>query len=64
MNLLTAAWECVTSVTVVNCFKKAGISSGTQEQSLNDDDDPFKLLAAQLDDFQDTCDENHRLILR
>ena len=28
MTLIVAAWECVTPETVINCFKKAGISLG------------------------------------
>ena len=40
---------------LVNCFKKAGISSENQVRSQSDDDGPFKLLVldAQLKDFQD-----------
>ena len=45
MTLLTAAWECVSPITLVNCFRKAGISSESQARSQSDDDDPFKLLA-------------------
>lgn len=53
MILLTAAWDCVSRETVVNCFKKAGISTENQELSQSDYDDPFKLLAEQLEEFQD-----------
>ena len=56
MTLLTAAWECVSPTTLVNCFRKAGISSESQARSQSDDDDPFKLLAAQLEEFQDRCE--------
>ena len=34
--------------TVVNCFWKAGISKETQTASIEDMDDPFKLLAENL----------------
>ena len=37
---------------MVNCFRKASISSNSQAQSQSDDD-AFKLLAAQLEEFQD-----------
>ena len=37
---------------MVNCFRKAGISSESQARSQSDDD-PFKLLAAQLEEVQD-----------
>ena len=56
MTLLTAAWECVSQITLVNCFRKAGISSEGQARSQSDDDDPFKLLLAQLEEFQDRCE--------
>ena len=56
MTLLNAAWECVSLIKLVNCFKKAGISSESQAQCQSDDDDWFKLLAAQLEEFQDRCE--------
>ena len=56
MTLLTAAWECVSSITLVNCFRKGGISSEDQARSQSDDDDPFNLPVAQLEEFQDRCE--------
>ena len=56
MTLLTAAWECVSPITLVNCFRKAAISSESQARSQSDDDDPFKLLAVQVEEFQDRCE--------
>ena len=56
MTLLTVAWECVSPITLVNCFRKASMSSEFQALSQSDDDDPFKLLAAQLEEFQDKCE--------
>ena len=53
MTLLIAAWECVSPITLLNRFRKAGINSESQARSQSDDDDPFKLLAAQLEEFQD-----------
>ena len=44
MILLTAAWDRVSSVTLVNCFRKAGISSNHQLQSLADNDDLFQVF--------------------
>ena len=55
MTLLTSAWECISPITLVNCLKKAGISSESQSGSQSDDNKPFKLLAAQLEEFQDRC---------
>ena len=37
----------------MNRLRKAGVSSESQVRSQSDDDDPFKLLDAQLEDFQD-----------
>ena len=51
MTLLTAAWECISPIILVNCFSKPGISSESQAQSQSNDDDTFKLLAAQLEEF-------------
>ena len=53
MTLLIAAWECVSPITLLNYFRKVGINSESQARSQSDDDDPFKLLAAQLEEFQD-----------
>ena len=58
MTLLTAAWECVSPITLVNCFRKADISSESQARSQSDDDDPFKLLAAELEEFQGRCESS------
>ena len=55
--LLDAAWKSVSPVALVNSFSKAGISSESQAQSQpNDDDDLFKLLASQIEEFQDRCE--------
>ena len=43
-------------MTLTDCFRKAGISSESQAPSQSDDDDPFKLYAAQLEEFQDSCE--------
>ena len=56
MALLTEAWECVSSITLVNCFRKAGIISESQARSQSDNDDLLKLLAAQLEEFRDRCE--------
>ena len=48
MRILVKSWEAVSANTVVNCFKKAGISKETQTASINDEDDPFKSLAESI----------------
>ena len=45
MSLLVDAWDRVTAATITNCFRKAGISTENQQQSLDDADDPFQALA-------------------
>ena len=50
MTLLTTAWACVSPKKLVNCFRKAGISSEIQGRSHFDDDHPIKLFAAQIEE--------------
>ena len=56
MALLSAAYEYISPITLVNYFRKARIISKNQARNQSDDDDPFKLLAAQLEGFQDRCE--------
>ena len=46
MQLLTSAWFEVSEATIKNCFRKVGISEKLAEEAINDQDDPFKDLAA------------------
>ena len=39
MTLLTVAWECASPITLVNCFRKAGMSSESQALSQSDDEE-------------------------
>ena len=48
-KILVASWEPVTQETVMNCSKKAGITSDTQRAAVADSDDPFKDLQESLD---------------
>ena len=41
--------ECLSSETIVNCFKKSNISQSNQQAAVNDDENPFKIL---LEDFK------------
>ena len=56
VTFLTAAWECISPTTLANFFRKADISSESQAQSQSDDNNPFKLVAAQPDEFQNSCE--------
>ena len=48
MNMLVSSWNAVSSETIVNCFRKVGISSSSQELAQTDGDDPFKELSEEL----------------
>lgn len=49
MKLIVASWNAVSKQTIVNCFKKAGISDENQVRCLSDEDDPFKNLDDELE---------------
>ena len=44
LNKLFSSWNAVLTYTIVMCFRKAGISSSSQELAQTDGDDPFKEL--------------------
>ena len=52
MTLLVDAWDRVTAATITNCFRKAGISTENQQQSLDDADDPFQALASEIEEIR------------
>ena len=45
MIMLKAAWDEVTVKTIVNCFRKSGISEESRKGAMDDDDDPFREVA-------------------
>ena len=49
MKHLVSSWNAAPKETVVNCFKKSNISQSKQQTAVNDDDDPFKSLRADLE---------------
>ena len=51
MSLFVDAWDRVTAATNTNCFRKAGISTENQQQSLDDADDPFQALASETEEL-------------
>ena len=51
MQMLVSAWDALTPETIVNCLRKAGISSESQEAAIAEDDDPFKELQDEIDDL-------------
>ena len=49
MKHLVSSWNTVSKETIVNSFKKSIISQSNQQAAVNDDDDPFKSLRADLE---------------
>ncbi|XP_065674171.1 tigger transposable element-derived protein 4-like [Hydra vulgaris] len=44
MSMLVKSWDAVLTNTVINCFRKAGISKEIPVASINGEEDPFELL--------------------
>ena len=44
MKILLSSWEAVSAQTIVNCFRKAGITPEAQIAAITDADDPFSNL--------------------
>ena len=55
MRMLVRSWDAVSANTVKNCFRKAGILEETQVASINDEDDPFKLLEENVNELKLSC---------
>ena len=49
MQMLVSAWNSVSIETIVNYFRKAGISPANQEAAIAEEDDPFKDLQDEID---------------
>ena len=49
--MLIKSWDTRTLGAIVNCFRKAGISNGTQTASVEYLDDSFKLFAEDLEEL-------------
>ena len=47
MQLLRSAWTGISEATIKNCFRKVEILEKSAEEAINDQDDPFKDLAAE-----------------
>ena len=48
MQMLVSAWNALTTETIVNCFRKAGISAENQDAAIAEDDH-FKDLQDEID---------------
>ena len=52
MKILVDSWEAVSKETIINCFRKAGITPAVQQAAISDSDDPFKDLQESLNDLR------------
>ena len=52
MKILVDSWEVVRKETIINCFRKAGITPAVQQAAISDSDDPFKDLQESLNDLR------------
>ena len=52
MKILVDSWEVVSKETIINCFRKAGITPAVQQAAISDSDDPFKDLQESLSDLR------------
>ena len=50
--MLVSAWDALSTQTIVNCFRKSGISTESQETVIAEDDDPFRELQDEIDDLR------------
>ena len=52
MQILLLAWNAQSTQTIVNCFRKCGISTENQETTTAEDDDPFQELQDEIDNLR------------
>ena len=53
MKILVSLWKAVSAQTIVNSFRKAGITPEAQNASITDADDPFLVLKESLQQLLD-----------
>ena len=51
MDMLVSSWDEVQTKTIVNCFRKCGISVKDQELAMLDSEEPFKGIADDLEEL-------------
>ena len=52
MKMLVSAWDALSTQTIVNSFRKSGISTESQETAIAEDDNPFRELQDKIDDLR------------
>ena len=50
--MLVAAWDAVTTETVLSCFRKPKILSESHKATIAEDDDPFKKLEEEIESLR------------
>ena len=50
--MLVSAWDALSTQTIVNCFRKTGISTESQETAIAEDDDSFRELQDEIDNLR------------
>ena len=53
MKILVSSWEAVTAQTIVNCFKKAGVTPEAPNAAIIDANDSFSDLTESLQQLND-----------
>ena len=51
MQMLVSVLDALSTQTIVNCFRKSGISTECQETAIAEDDNPFRELQNKIDDL-------------
>ena len=49
--MLDSAWDALSTQTIVNCFRKSGISTESQEITIAEDDDLYRELQDEIEDL-------------
>ena len=44
MQMLVSAWDALSTQTIVNCFRKSGISTESQETAIVENDEPLGII--------------------
>ena len=52
MIMLEQSWSALPNITIVNCFRKVGISRQSLQDSIQDTNDPFAQLTEILDELR------------
>lgn len=61
MMMLKTAWNEVSSKTIVNCFRKSGISEDARKAAIDYQDDPFKDMINDAEDESADGEENEAI---